>query len=86
MKHLRRILDFTVLSFLTICRENVGQKVDYLNFRIDFIEGLLVKCAMWCKIPGCHGDDSTVKRLIQEHFASRIAPTEKKHKKKTPWP
>lgn len=49
MNLFRRLLNATVLKSLIIYRKNFGQKGDYLKYRLDLIEGLLVKYSMQCK-------------------------------------
>jgi hypothetical protein len=44
MKLFRRLLNTTVLNSLIICRKNIGWKVSCFKFRVDLIEGILVKC------------------------------------------
>lgn len=70
MKLFRRLLSATVLnSLIIIYVKNLGQKVDHLKFRIDLIEGLLVKHSMQHKLPGRKGEGNTVKGLlIKQHF------------------
>jgi hypothetical protein len=43
MKLFRKFLIATVLISLIVCRRNMERKVDHINFRTDFIEGILVK-------------------------------------------
>jgi hypothetical protein len=79
MKLFRRLLNATVLNSLVTDRQNVEQKVDHLKFRIDLVEGLLMKHSM-PRGMSCHNDgDNTVNRLMECHFP-RISPTEKKCK------
>jgi hypothetical protein len=39
----RRLLNATVLDSLVIYRQNIGREVDHLKFRVDLVEGLVVK-------------------------------------------
>jgi len=63
-----------------IYRQNVERNVDYLKFRIDLVQGLLVKYSILREVSGHCDGDNTVDRLTERHFARRIAPTEKKCK------
>jgi hypothetical protein len=79
MKLFRRVLNATILNSLVIYRQNVEQKVDHLKFRIDLVEGLLVKHSMLHGMSGHHDGNNTINRLTECHFPS-ISPTEKKCK------
>jgi hypothetical protein len=50
MKLFRRLLSATVLSSLIIYRNNLDQNVDHVKFRIDLIEGLLIKYSIQHKV------------------------------------
>jgi hypothetical protein len=78
MKLFRRLLNATVLNALVIYRQDIGRNIGHLTFRIELIEGLLVKYSVQPKVPGHHDGDNTVKRLTERHFPGRIPPTEKK--------
>jgi hypothetical protein len=77
MKLLRRLLNATVLNALVIYRQNVGRNIDHLTFRIELVEGLLVKYSVQRKVPDHHDGDNTVKTLTEPHFPRRIPPTER---------
>jgi hypothetical protein len=79
MKLFRRLLNATVLNALVIYRQNIGRNIDQLTFRIELVEGLLVKHSVQRKVPG-HHDGDAIKRLMARHFPRRIRPTEKKCK------
>ena len=55
MKLLRRLLNATLPISMIVCAKNIRQKVDHLIFRTDFIEGLLIKYCMHCKLRSYHG-------------------------------
>ena len=48
MKLFRRLLNVMVLNSLVTYTQNVERKVYHLKFRIDLVEGLLVKHSMLC--------------------------------------
>jgi len=50
---------------------------DHLKFRIDLVEGLLVKYSVLHGVSGHHDGDGIVKRLTKCHFPKRIPATEK---------
>jgi hypothetical protein len=80
MKLIRRLLNTTVLNYLVTYRQNIGQNVDHLKFRIDLHEGLLVKNSVQHRISGNHDGYKTIKRLTERHFPRTVPPTEKKCK------
>jgi hypothetical protein len=61
-------------------RSNTGKSIDQLSFRIQLVEGLLVKyaCAVEQKAPGRHSLDNIVPCLRERHFVRRIPPTARK--------
>jgi len=56
------------------------QIADHLKFRIDLVEGLLVKYSVLQGVSGHHDGDGIVGRLTKCHFPRRIPATEKKCK------
>jgi hypothetical protein len=50
MKMFRSLLNAMVPNSLSIYGKNVGQKVDHLKFKMDLIEGLLVKYSKQCNV------------------------------------
>jgi hypothetical protein len=50
----------------------------HLKFRIDLIEGLLMKYSVPHGVSGHHDCEGIVKRLTKRHFQRRIPATEKK--------
>jgi len=81
MKLFRRLPNAMVLNSLVTYRQNVEQKVDHLKFRIDLVEGLLVKHSMLHGMSGHHDGDNTINKLTEHHFP-KISPIEKKCKPK----
>jgi len=51
-----------------------NQLVDHLKFRIDLIEGFLVKYSMLHEGTGHHDGDNIVKRPIECHFPEEYLP------------
>jgi hypothetical protein len=80
MNLFRRLLNATVLNARVVYRQNIGQNIDHLTFRIQLVEGLLVKYSVQCRVPGHHDGDNTIKRLMECHFPRKIPPKEKKCK------
>jgi hypothetical protein len=72
VKLFRRVLNATILFPWIIYRNKIGWmsrikigwKVDYLKFRTDFTEGLLLKYSVQHKILGHHSYGNTAKGLI----------------------
>ena len=64
------------MNSLVIYRQNV----DHLKFRIDFVEGLLVKYSVHHGVSGHHDGDNTLKKLTECHLPRGIPPTDKKCK------
>ena len=56
----------TVLNSLVIYTQNEEQNVDRLKFRIDLVEGLLVKYAVLCGVSGQHDGGNIVKRALSK--------------------
>jgi hypothetical protein len=79
-KLFRRLLNTTILNALVIYTQNIGRNIDHLTFRVELVEGLLVKYSVQCKAPGHYDGDNTVKRLTECQFPRRIPPTENKCK------
>jgi hypothetical protein len=48
-------------------------EVDHLKFRLDLVEGLLVKYSVQCEVSNHHVGDNTMKRLT-ERFPTRVSP------------
>jgi len=63
MKLFKRLLNTMVLNYIVIYRQNVGQNVDHLKFRIDLVEGLLMKYSTLCGVSGHRDGDNITKRL-----------------------
>jgi hypothetical protein len=80
MKLFRRLLNAMVLNSLVIYRQNIGQNIDHIKFRMELVEGLLVKYSVQHRMSGNHDGDKTIKRLMEHHFPRRVPPTEKKCK------
>ena len=55
-----------------------NQIADHLKFRIDLVEGLLVKYSVPHGVSGHHDCEGIVKRLTKCHFPRRIPATERK--------
>lgn len=66
-----------VFNFLIMYRHNIGHNVDCLKFRIDLLEGLLVKYSVQRKRSSHRHDDNTVKRQTECHFPRIIHSTER---------
>ena len=60
IKLFRRLLNATVLNSLVIYRYNVEGNVDQLKFRVEMVEGLLMKYSVLCGVSGHHEGDSIV--------------------------
>ena len=80
MKLFGRLLNARVLSCIVIYEQSVEQNVDHLKYRIDLVEGLLVKYSVQHGGSGHHDGDITMRRLMEHHFPRGILPTEKKCK------
>jgi hypothetical protein len=80
MKLFRRLLNTSILNAMIIYRNKMGKRTNQLSFRIQLVEGLFVKYAnvLECKVPGRRSSDSTVLRLTERHFISKLPPSEKK--------
>ena len=59
MKLFRRLLNATVLNSLVIYRQNIGRNIDHIKFRIDLVEGLLVKYSVQRRISGNQENNGT---------------------------
>lgn len=77
MKLFRRLLNARVLNCIVIYEQCVERNVDHLKYRIDLVEGLLVKYSVQHGGSGHHDDDITIKRLMEHHFLRGILPTDK---------
>jgi hypothetical protein len=60
MKLFRRLLNAKVLNSLVIYRQNIELNVDHLKFRVEFIEGFLVKYSVLRGMSGQHDGDNIV--------------------------
>ena len=78
VKLFRRLLSAMVNGSLIIYRHNTGHNVDCLKFRIDLVEGLLVKYSVQHKVSSHLGHDNTVKRQTECHFPRIIHSTERR--------
>ena len=67
-----------VFNSLIIYRHDKGHNVDCLKFRIDMVEGWLVKYSIQHKVSSHRHDDNTVKRQTECHFP-RIIHSTKRH-------
>lgn len=63
-----------------VTQEKCRLKGDNIKFRIDLVQGLLVKHLVQHKVSDHHDGDNTVKRLTVCHFPRKISLTEKKWK------
>jgi hypothetical protein len=52
----------------------------HLTFRVDLVEGLLVKHSVYCEVSDQHDGDNTAKRTTVLNFPRRKPPTEEKWK------
>jgi len=82
MKLFRRVFNATILFPWIIYRNKIvwmswtkiGWKVEYLKFRTDFIEGLLLKYLVQHKILGHHSYGNTAKGLTEWHLSTPPPP------------
>ena len=57
----------------------LNEMLNHLKFRVDLVEGLLVKYSVQHGVSG-HQYGDIIKRQMEYHFPRRIPPTEKKCK------
>ena len=65
-----------VLNSLVIYTQNEEQNVDGLKFRIDLVEGLLLKNSVLRRVSVHHDGEIIVKRMTESHFPRSIHPPE----------
>jgi len=59
-----------VLNSLVIHTQNEEQNIDRLKFRIDLVEGLLVKYSVLCGVSGQHDGGNIIKRPLSKKNTS----------------
>jgi hypothetical protein len=87
MKLFHRLLNTSILNAMIIYRSNTGKSIDQLSFRVQLVEGLLVKYVSGIehKVPCRHSSDNTAPRLTERHFISKIPLTARKSRPQKWW-
>ncbi|PNF14286.1 hypothetical protein B7P43_G07092, partial [Cryptotermes secundus] len=83
MKLFRCLLNVTVVNGMIIYNKNQERLTDHLAFRVNLVEGLLLKFTdqeqAARRVQGRrHSSDNTIPRLRERHFISKIPPSGKK--------
>lgn len=79
MKLFRRLLNATVLNSMIIYRQNTGNPIEQLAFRVILVEGLFQQfCNTEHKAVGHHATEHVITRLRDRHFIHKVPPSGKK--------